>query len=223
MLTLLTACPRPYPPPLPPESFNFVFPDTPGGSDLRLAAIYFEQATPTAQAAVKVLATGYIGNYGSASVNTATLSIYGENLNILKSNAACVLPFKTGELRDFQYVMVTPDTVKTCNVYFSVFRDVNGDGVPQSTEELFITQDVYSYASSAFTFSATCPDGRSTYTGSRANGWSLVRHEVLQPADTPDRFLVSMNSVPTTDLGIAIRMHAESDFLTSMGVKRGLK
>lgn len=217
LLTLLTACPRPYPPPAPSVTLTFQFPDTPSSQDLRLAAFYFEEGSPEP----KVLTTGYLNTYSSATVNSGTLYLY--DLNTLKSNAKCVLPFKTGEMQGMQTVTVTPDTVKTCNIYFSVFRDVNGNGVPTSTEELYLTHDIYSYASSAFTFSATSPDSRSTETGTRTTGWSLVHHDVLQPSDTPNRFLVSMNSVPTADLGIAIRMHAPSDFLTSMGLKGGLK
>lgn len=225
LLALLTACPRTYPPYVAPLTLNFSFPDTPASADLRLAAIYFEQATPGGPAAVKVLSMGYVGGSGGsgASVNTATLSLYADSLNTVKSNPLCISAFKTGEASGMQSVVVSPDTVKTCNVYFTLFRDRNSNNSPESTEELYLTHDIYSYANSAFTYSFTSPDSRSTESGTRTNGWSLVRHEVLQPTATPDRYVVSMNSVPTADLGIAIRMHVDSDRLTSMGVRGGLK
>ena len=218
LLTLLTACPGSYPPYVPPTTLTFSFPDTSGSANLRLAAIYFEQASPGAVTTVKVLTSGYV-----SSSNTATLSLYADSLNTLKSNPLCISAFKTGEARGMQSVVVSPDTVKTCNVYFTLFRDTNGNGSPESTEELYLTHDIYSYANTPFTYSFTSPDGRSMESGTRALGWSLVRHEVLQPTDTPNRFLVTMNSVPTADLGISIRMHASSDRLTSMGVRGGLK
>jgi hypothetical protein len=194
LLALLTACPRTYPPYVAPLTLNFSFPDTPASADLRLAAIYFEQATPGGPAAVKVLSMGYVGGSGGsgANVNTATLSLYADSLNTVKSNPLCISAFKTGEASGMQSVV-------------------------------YLTHDIYSYANSAFTYSFTSPDSRSTESGTRTNGWSLVRHEVLQPTATPDRYVVSMNSVPTADLGIAIRMHVDSDRLTSMGVRGGLK
>lgn len=223
LLTLLTACPRPYPPYVPPVTLNFQFPATPVTPDLRLAAFYFEQDSPGAEAKVKLLGTGYLSTYNTTTLSTGTISMDGSALNALKANAKCVLPFKGGETTGMQNVVVTPDTVKTCSVYFSLFRDVNGDGIPFSTEELYVSHDLYSYASSAFTYSFTSPDSRSAETGSRVAGWSVVRHEVLQPSDTPNRFVVTMNSVPTADETIAIRLHPDSDRLTSMGANGGLK
>lgn len=225
LLTLLTACPQPQPPYVPPVVLNVRFPDTPVSQNLRLAAIYFEQTTPEATPALKVLAfgsltTGAGGTASSGSIQLPGSSYYGggSGLDALKNNPLCLTPFKGGETRGMTAVMVTPETVKTCNVFFTLFRDANGNGIPNSNEELYLTHDIYSYANAAFTYQFTSADTFSTESGTRTAGWSLVRHEVLQPAATPGRYVVSMNSVPTADQAIAIRMHEDSNRLTSMGL-----
>lgn len=221
LLSLLTACPQPQPPYnyTPPVSLNVRFPDTPARQDLKLAAIYFEQTTPTT-VTLKVLAQGSL-NSGTGTVNAGRLDLYGYQLDTLKQNALCVTPFKGGETKDMQNVVVTPDTVKTCNVYFTLFNDADGNDSPTSSEELYLTHDLYGYASAAFTYSFTSPDGFSTETGSRAAGWSLVRHEVIQPSATPGQYRVSMNSLPAADQAIAIRLHEDSNRLISMGLSSG--
>ena len=219
LLTALTACPGPRPPYVPPVSLNFRFPDTPASPELKLAAIFFEEAaTPEGRPKVKVLAGGQLNGDSGATVRQGTLFLDAYALGELKNNAACVTPFVGGEARDMQDVTVTPATVKTCNVYFTLFRDVNNDGVPNSSEELYTTHDLYSYADSAFTYRMTSPDGRSVETGGRAAGWSLVRHEVRQPTATPGQYRVTMNSVPADDEGLTLRLHEDTDPLTSMGL-----
>ena len=77
---------------------------------------------------------------------------------------------------------------------------------------------MYSYASSAFTYSMNSKDGHSTVSGTRTQGWSLVRHTVLQPSATPGKYIVTMNSVPTADESISIRLHEPTNFMTSMSL-----
>ncbi|PNY81730.1 hypothetical protein [Deinococcus koreensis] len=225
LLTLLTACPQPPPPYVPPVVLNFRFPETAVGQNLRLAAIYFEQATPEAEPKLKVLALGSLNAGASGSVSSGTIQLFGSSsyyggstLDTLKNNPLCVTPFKGGETKGMTAVMVTPETVRTCNVYFTLFRDTSGDGKPTSDEELYQTHDLYSYANAAFTYQFTSLDTFSTESGTRAAGWSLVRHEVLQPSETLNRYVVSMNSVPTADQAIAIRLHESTNRLTSQGL-----
>ena len=232
-LTLLTACPRPLPPPYTSTTLDFRFPDTAQTAALKLAAIYFVDGSGPAQpAGVRVLTTGTLtkdGNFAfpggpgtGGTVNGGSLRLDSSALEPLKQNAACLTPFKGAETKGLSDVVVTPDTVKTCNVYFTLFRDANGNNTPESTEELFNTHDIYSYADTAFSYSFSSTDGTSVERGSRVSGWSLVRHEVLQPSATPGQYRVTMNSVPAADQGLTIRMHEQTNRLISMGLE-GLK
>ena len=226
-LTLLTACPQP-PPPSTTTTLNFRFPDTAQTGELKLAAIYFVDGSIAAQpTGVRVLTTGgltrdgtFVGSGGTVNGGTLYLNSYG--LEPLQKNAACLSPFKTGEASGMNNVVVTPETARTCNVYFTLFRDANGNGTPESTEELFNTHSIYSYADTAFTYSFSSTDGTSAEQGRRVSGWSLVRHEVLQPTATPGQYLVTMNSVPADDQGLTIRLHESTNRLISMGLE-GLK
>ncbi len=227
-MTLLTACPQPAPPPT-VTTLAFRFPETALTADLTLAAIYFlDGSAPAGQVGVQVLNTGtlskdgnftYPGNSNAgATVNGGTLQLVSYTLDPLKNNAACLTPFKTGEAAGLQNVVVTPETVKTCNVYFTLFRDANGNRKPTKSEEVFNTHDIYSYADTAFSYSFSSTDGKSEERGTRVSGWSLVRHEVLQPTATPGQYRVTMNSVPTADLGLTIRLHEPTNRLISMGL-----
>ncbi|WP_102125550.1 hypothetical protein [Deinococcus planocerae] len=211
-VSLLTACPGPTPPYQPPVQLNFQFPAPTDMTDVRVAAIAYLGG------AVNVVGLGYPTGPG-----TATLSLWGDGLKALAADPRCTTPFLTGEAAGKSEVTVTPPTAKTCNVYFLVFRDANRDGRPTAEEELYNTHDLYSFASEAFGYRFVSPDGRSTETGTRAAGWSLVRHLVLQPSATPDRYLVTMNSVPQADEALTIRMHEPTDYFTSQGLQGGRK
>ncbi|CAM4091104.1 hypothetical protein [Deinococcus marmoris] len=236
LLTLLTACPRPVPPPFTSTTLDFRFPDTAQTGGLTLAAIYFvDGSDPTQTAGVRVLTTGNLGRSGQFSspggpnsggtVNGGSLRLDSYDLEPLRKNAACLTSFKTGEAKGLNNVVVTPETAKTCNLYFTLFRDSNSNNKPESSEELLITHDIYSYADTAFSYSFSSTDGRSAENGKRVSGWSLVRHEVLQPTATPGQYRVTMNSVPATDEGLTIRLHEDSNRLISMGLndRGGLK
>ncbi|GGL77476.1 hypothetical protein GCM10010840_14300 [Deinococcus aerolatus] len=59
-------------------------------------------------------------------------------------------------------------TARTCNVYFTLFRDANRNGTPESREGLFNTHSIYSCADTAFTYSFSSMDGTSVERGSHA-------------------------------------------------------
>ncbi|WP_216328352.1 hypothetical protein [Deinococcus aestuarii] len=210
-VSLLTACPDPTPY-LPPTQLNFQFPALNDTADVKVAAVAYLGDS------VNVVGQGYLTGPG-----TATLSLWGDTLKTLAADPRCTTPFLTGEAADKREVTVTPNTARTCNVYFLVFRDANRDGRPTAEEELYNTHDLYSFASEAFSYRFVSPDGRSTETGTRTAGWSLVRHLVLQPSATPDRYLVTMNSVPQADEALTLRMHEPTDYFTSQGLTGGRK
>lgn len=218
MLSALTSCFRPTPPPAGPV-LTFTFPAITDTTNVMIAALSDETADGGSLKVVAQNPVGYSGPAGDVT-QTAPLYIGGEVLQALPKNAKCTTPFITGEASGKQEVTVTPDTVKTCNIYFVLYRDADRNSRPGEGEVLFETHDIYSYASEAFTyrFVATGQGYTSVETGTRAREWSLVRHQVLQPSATPGRYLVSMNSVPKEDLGIAIRMHEKTPYFTSQSV-----
>ena len=217
LLVSLTACPRPVPPPYTSVNLTFTFPaiDRAEAQSLVLAAYYYDaesikvlRQTPLAYSSADP------GNSGS--VTSAQLSLY--NLDSALQDAKCLSPFVGGETKDRTQVSVTPNTVNTCNVYFSIYTD-GGQHFPTSTTEKYMTNDLVSYASSDFAYSFVSPDGNSTESGSRKQGWTLVRHFVLQPSSTPGKYLVSMNSVPEADQVLPIRMHEPTNGLISQSGK----
>ncbi|MFD1731638.1 hypothetical protein ACFSC4_12110 [Deinococcus malanensis] len=182
---LLTACPKPPPTPDPSVSLSFEFPEVMVSADLRLGAIYFQQDGH--QVKVKRLSTypNFSATSGTASpqqVNRASVHLSGYELLELRRVPGCVSPFLTGEAQGMTAVTVTPENVLTCNVYFTLFRDANGDGLPSVSEELYNTHTIYSHASTPFTYRFSHASGHSTETGTRTQGWSLVRHEFCSPA-----------------------------------------
>lgn len=222
-MSALTACPRPSPP-TPGPNLTFTFPAITDTTNVMLAAYAFELNADGKTYTPRVVAQNSVGYGGPGGVvNTASLSSYawGDAIRSLPNNAKCTTPFITGEAADKQEVTVTPNTVKTCNVYFSVYRDGNRDGKLDGIEVLYDTHDFYSYATEGFSYRYVyVKDGNtSTETGTRTQGWSLVRHQVLQPTATPGRYQITMNSVPEGDLGIAIRMHEKSNYFTSQSLK----
>lgn len=228
---LLTGCFRPPLPPDPPVQLTFSLPSgaipetppsptAPTANNLRIAALYYDVGAD-GKPVLKALGSNYYNNY-NYGIYSNTVSVYlaPSDLKTL-TNSKCTAPFVGGETEGMTEVTVTPDTVQTCNIYFSVFEDTNKDGVPNGIEEKYMTHDMYSYASTDFTYSMNHKneDGStSNESGTRRNGWSLVRHTVLQPSATPGKYLVTMNSVPATDEGIAIRMHEPTKFMTSMSL-----
>lgn len=206
---MLTACPRtPYEMPV-----RLTFDLTDGAPDnLKLAAVSFQVQDDQTVKPV-VFSQGY--GYNS---KTLSISLDKSQLAALSKNTRCTTPFSTGEAKDMLNVSVTPGDVSTCDLFFVAYQDKNGDNNPTSEEERYITHDVYSYASSAFTYSMTSKDGHSTVSGTRTQGWSLVRHTVLQPSATPGKYIVTMNSVPTADESISIRLHEPTNFMTSMSL-----
>lgn len=210
-VSLLTACPRDPVPSQASAQLNFQFPALTDTGDVKVAAVAF--LTPNDEP--KVVASGSL-----TSNTTASIWLWGEDLKTLAANSRCTTPFLTGEAAGKVDVTVTPQTAKTCNVYFLVYRDSDRNGQPTSLEELYNTHDLYSYASESFSYRFLSPDGNSTETGTRTAGWSLVRHQVLQPSATPGRYLVSMNSVPKEDEALTLRMHEPTNFFTSQGLTR---
>ncbi|WP_104991698.1 hypothetical protein [Deinococcus sp. NW-56] len=220
-LSLLTACPRPGPTPppyLPPSQLSFTFPTVQDTTDVKLAAVAFVNDEKTGGYQSQVVNFTPLSGPAVASAN---LLLDGYRLDMWAKNAACTTSFLGGETAGMREVTVTPNTVRTCNLYFMLFRDTNRNGAPESGEVLYETHDLYSYATEAFTYRFVSPDGRSTETGSRNGGWSLVRHQVLHPTATPDRYLVSMNSLPPADERLNIRLHERTDYFTSQGLPLG--
>ena len=208
---LLSACTPVRPPADPSVPLTFRLPEAAATQNLKLAAIYFEP-----DGTVKVL--NAYSDYGAPQATERRMMLHGFDLKALANNVKCAKPFASAEAKDMQSVTITPSSVNTCNIYFVAFEDADGDGKPTASEQRYITHDIYSFASAAFSYSMKTPDGKSTETGTRRAGWSLVRHLVLQPSSTPGQYLVSMNSVPTADENIAIVMHEPSDFMTSMSL-----
>ncbi|WP_019586522.1 hypothetical protein [Deinococcus apachensis] len=217
-MALLTACPGPTPP-LSGSNLTFTFPSLADTSNVQLVALGFEQTGAGGDPQRRVVAQTPIG-YGLPSTS-ATLWLWGDLLRTWADNPKCTTPFLGGETDGMQEVTVTPNTVKTCNLYFLMYRDANRNGTPESGEVLYETHDLYSYATEAFSYRFVSPDGHSTETGTRTKGWSLVRHQVLQPSATPNRYLVTMNSVPQTDEALPIRLHESTDYFTSQSLTGG--
>ena len=219
----LTACPQPVPPPPPASSVNLTFSLPPISNveahNLTLAAYYFVADTasgkPTGQ--IKVLQSeplAYSNFNGGGTVTTASLSLY--DLSSVSNDPTCLSAFVGRSTQNRTQVVVTPATVKTCDIYFSVY---SGSSLNTSTEK-YTTNDFLSYASSDFTYSFVSSDGNSTEFGNRKQGVSLVRHSVLQPSATPGKYLVSMNSVPNKDQAVPIRLHAPTNGLISQNLAR---
>ena len=223
LIALLTACPGHYPPPVYTNvNLTFSFPaiSSAEAQSLTLAAYYYDTPDASKPGSIKILQQQplaypkYDGSTGD-SVTSATMNLY--NLDSALQNAKCSTPFVGGETKDRSSVVVTPSTVNTCNVYFSLYTD-SGLGSPTTTSQKYMTNDLVSYASSDFTYSFVSPGGNSTESGSRKKGWTLVRHLVLQPSSTPGKYLVSMNSVPDAEQAIPIRMHEPTNGLISQSL-----
>ncbi|ACO47303.1 hypothetical protein DEDE109153_06815 [Deinococcus deserti] len=226
LATLLMACPKPPPTPDPSVSLTFEFPEVQHSSDLRLGAISFQQNDSGVN--LKKLSsyphfssTSSTGSGSPQRVNRASVHLSGYDLLELRRVPGCISPFISGEAQGMTGVTVTPESARTCNIYFTLFRDANGDGLPTVSEELYTTHTIYSHASVPFTYRFTDASGHSTETGTRTQGWSLVRHEVLQPSATPGQYRVTMNSGPREDTALPIRLHEPTNRLISQSLKAG--
>ncbi|OWL93535.1 hypothetical protein CBQ26_19420 [Deinococcus indicus] len=198
-------------------SLTFTFPDTPAVDTLRLSGVAFGA---NGQYLQTIGYGGYLGSPPGNVANRANVYLDGYSLQNLQKTA-CLSPFKGGETDGMRDVVVSPENVQTCNVYFVIYNDLNRNGRPESTEELYQTHSIYSYASEAFTYSFTSADGRTTESGARRKGWSLVAHEVRHPSATPGRYVVTMNSVPEADEGLAVRLHEPTNRLISQRAPLG--
>lgn len=222
-LPLLTACPGPMMPPTSPgATFNFSLPAPVQDANARIAAVAYLYD----KGIKSVKSVGY----GSVDPNgkSATLSVSGYELDALAKNPQCIGPFKGGQdtmFLDPDTLSVTPASVNTCQVFFLLYSDANGDSIPQEEEVIYTTHDQFVYADQDFTYSGQDLSHLATETGARTRGWSLVRHVVIQPTATPGHYQVSMNSEkpPATDNPYAntvysVRLHEKSNFFTSMSV-----
>ncbi|MFC6592222.1 hypothetical protein ACFP81_09585 [Deinococcus lacus] len=93
--------------------------------------------------------------------------------------------------------------------------------VPAESDVIYETHSILSYASEAFDYSFTTQSGQSTERGTRRQGWSLVRHVVLQPSAAPGQYQVTMNSVLKEDENMPIYLHEKTDYFTSQGIGKG--
>lgn len=221
---LLTACPGWTPPaPNPGTTFNFTLPAPVNDANARVAAIAYLYD----KGVKSVKSVGY-GSIEPGS-SRASLSVGGYELDELARNPQCFGPFKGGQDTqdlDPATLTVTPGSVGTCQVFFLLYSDANGDNIPQEEEVVYDTHDQFVYADQDFSYSGQDTSTHTaTETGRRTRGWSLVRHTVIQPSATPGQYQVTMNSEkrPATDNLYAstvysVRLHEKSNFFTSMSV-----
>ncbi|GAA4009865.1 hypothetical protein GCM10022631_22950 [Deinococcus rubellus] len=223
LMFLLTACPGPIPPPpiYNPQYLTFKYPALPSTVNSRntyLAAIAIDTSgSSNTVTVVNSVALDSGSLYASPQPNTAQLPLYNLD-SLLNGKSQCLQDVVKGEADGIKDFKVTPEKAQTCNVYFVIYEDRDGNSSPSSAEELYSTHDIMSYASSDLTYSYTSEDGNSAVSGVRSKGWSLVRHLALQPVSTPGKYLVSMNSVPKEDKALALTMHEPSAFYTSQSL-----
>ena len=223
-MTSLSSCWRWVNPPQPAKyvTLNFQFPalSADEAKTAYLAAYYYD--TPTT---IKVLQQQPIGAYSYSSpgypnaggpLNSATLSLYSFE-SLLNADTKCSNPFVGGETKDRANVVVTPSSVNTCNVYFAIYNNTDTNK-PDTSNRSYATNDFYGYATSDFTYSMTTLDGTTSESGTRKQGWTVVRHTVLEPSATPGRYLVTQNSAPESDLALPIRLQAPTNGLVSQNV-----
>jgi hypothetical protein len=219
LMTSLSSCWRWFNPPEPAKyvTLNFQFPtlNADEAKNAYLAAYYYDSPTT-----INVLQQQQLGGYGNSgsAISSTTLSLYGFEA-VLKPEVKCSTPFVGGETNNRANVVVTPDSVNTCNVYFAIYRN-NGTNKPD-TSRLYSSNDFYGNATSDFTYSMTSPDGKSSESGTRKLGWSLVRHTVLEPSSAPGTYLVTQNSAPDADLALPIRLQVPTNGLISMNLPTG--
>ena len=154
------------------------------------------------------------GNYNLTSLS---LGSYALDSLLLPGGTDC-RSFKPPQDAALGTITVTPADAKTCYVYFVAYTDSNRNSLPESSEVRYMTHDVLSYANKNLTYSSASADGKIITTSNVRRGWTVLRHLVLQPSSAPGQYRVSMTSLPTEDLSIAIQLHELSPFLTSMSL-----
>lgn len=220
---LLTACPGPRPPIDDGLSLRFSLPDGAERQNLWVAALYYPlEASGTVGKPVMVGSTS--ASYSSYGNGEVQLYLPGYALRQARDDARCTTPFLTGEASGKQAVSVTPDTVLTCNVTFLAYAASSPNTVPTIDNLKYTSNDLYGFASEAFRYSfvhVNADGTRSTETGERTAGWSLVRREVLNPSATPQEYRVTMNSLPTADQAVALKLREPRDPFKSQSLAGG--
>lgn len=226
-MTSLSSCWSWINPPQPTKyvtlSFQFPALSADEAKNAYLAAYYYDSPTT-----IKVLLQQPIGtpdysnqNYSNPNPGgpqtSATLPLYGYEA-LLNADAKCSSPFVGGETKDRSNAVVTPSSVNTCNVYFAIYTNI-GANKPDRSNRLYATNDFFGYASSDFTYSMATLDGKTSESGTRKLGCTLVRHTVLEPSAAPGTYLVTQNSAPDTDQALPIRLHAPTNGLISQNVQ----
>lgn len=219
---LLTACPGPPPPADESVALRFSLPEGADRSNLWIAALYYPlEANGTVGQPVLITSTPAGSGTSGGDV---PLYLSGYALRQARNSAKCTTPFLTGEASGKQSVSVTPNTVLTCNVGFLAYT-ASGYGTMPTLDNLkYTSNDLYGFASEAFKYSFVNVNGdgtRSTETGTRTAGWSLVRREVLNPSATPQEYLVTMNSVAKENQAVALKLREPRDPFRSQGLAGG--
>lgn len=222
---LLTACPRPPVPSDDGVGLRFSLPEGADRSNLWVAALYYPvEADGRVGKPVVVGSTPASGYGGPNSADDVTLYLPGYALRQARDSGKCTTPFLTGAAKGMTAVTVKPETVNTCNVTFLAYTAGNSGAAPTLDNLRYTSNDLYGYASEAFTYSFvnTNADGtRSTETGERTAGWSLVRREVLNPSATPQEYRVTMNSVAKEDQAVALKLREPRDPFRSQSLAGG--
>lgn len=219
---LLTACPGRRPPSDESLALRFSLPERADRSNLWVAALYYPLEEGGAVGKPVLISSTPAGS--GTSGGDVTLYLSGYALRQARDSAKCTTSFLTGEAAGKQSVSVTPSTALTCNVGFLAYT-ANGSGSGPTLENLkYTSNDLYSFASEAFRYSFVNvnTDGtRSTETGERVAGWSLVRREVLNPSATPQEYRVTMNSLPAADQAVALKLREPRDPFKSQSLAGG--
>ncbi|KQR04779.1 hypothetical protein [Deinococcus sp. Leaf326] len=220
---LLTACPGKRPPSDDSLSLRFSLPEGVDRNNLWVAALYYPLEEGGA-VGKPVMVGSTPASYSGAANGDVQMYLSGYVLRQARENAKCTTRFLTGEASGKQAVSVTPDTALTCKVEFVAYTASSAGTGPTLDSLKYTSNDLYSFASEAFKYSfvnVNADGTRSTETGTRTAGWSLVRREVLNPSATPQEYLVTMNSVLTADQAVAVKLREPRDPYKSQGLAGG--
>lgn len=198
-LALLTGC---LPPPIPtrPLWVSVAFEPLPAVQRPLLMAYAVDVDGRVAE-----VSTGYVNAaQGSGSLHLGPLMRVANDPRVTTS-------FVNGEAHGASDVSVTPSTVRTANVYLVLGDDLNRNGRLEDDEVIYGTNDFFSYATESFRYAMTYPAGSLAgmpgltvrESGERAQGWSLVRHEVRESRGEPGTFAVTRSS--TDDLRVWLK------------------
>lgn len=209
---------------LPPEAASF--------TNLR-AAFFWQDREGTS----RVLGDGYV--YTSGDKTTGNLYVDARELEQLAHNSDFVVPFavdgpESGEAFGKTDLQVSVPGIRSGVLYPVVWQDVDGNGtISGESEIVYQTNDRYGYASAPFSYSFGLPgkygpdkNKAAVERGNRAEGWSRLRHVVLDPGvnmgEAPSAYQISMNSV--TEQIFVMRKdseYASSPSLTGMTDLKG--